>query len=148
MSVKKDCVLVEGNAKCQWCLKGKKGCKFLSLEDEEEEEEEEEAEEDEEEAVPALSKLPVAKLKKISLSPICSLCKRKEDQLSLESQKEKAAMSSALIRAQREPPEVGDVEELASVVSMPPPSIMLSQLQASSSSCLYFPSDDYWLKLL
>ena len=89
---------VEGNTKCQWCLKGKKGCKFSSLEDEKEEEEEEEAEEDEEEAGPAPSKSPVTKLKKILSSPICSLRKKKEDQLSPESQKEKAATSSAAIR--------------------------------------------------
>ena len=117
---------VEGNTKCRRCLKGKKGCKFSLLEDEEEEEEEEEAEEDEEEAAPAPSKSPVAKLKKILLLPIHSLCKRKEEQLSLESQKEKAAMSSTVIRVRRESPEVGDVEELASVTSMPLPPIMLS----------------------
>ena len=117
-------------------MKGKKGCKFSSLEEEEEEEEEEAK------AAPALPKLLVAKLKKILSSPINSLCKRKEDQLLLESQKEKAATMSAVIRVQRELPEVGGVGELSSVTSMPPPSVMLSRSQASSLSCLYFLSDD------
>ena len=68
------------------------------LKDEEEEEEEEEAEKDEEEAAPAPSKSPVTKLKKILSLPICSLHKRKEDQLLPESHKERAAMSSTAIR--------------------------------------------------
>ena len=73
-------------------MKGKKRCKFPSLEEEKEEEEEEE------ETAPTPSKSPVAKLKKILSSPICSLCKRKEDQLLPESQNEKAATLSATIR--------------------------------------------------
>ena len=79
--------------------------------------EEEEEEEEEAEAAPAPSKSLVAKLKKILLSPIRSLYKRKEDQLSPESQKEKAATLSAAIRVWRELPEVGGVGELPSVTS-------------------------------
>jgi hypothetical protein len=51
--------VVPGNAKCHWCFKGKKGCKFPV-----EEEEVLEDEEDVEEA-PTVSKLPVASLKKL-----------------------------------------------------------------------------------
>jgi hypothetical protein len=48
-----------------------------------------EDEEDVEEA-PAVSKLPIASLKKLILSPLHSLRKRKETDLSPESQREKA----------------------------------------------------------
>ena len=78
--------MVDGVTKCCHCLKGKKGCKYLSQEEEEDVEE-----------APALLKLLVTKLKKILSSPICSLRKRKEDQLSPKLQKEKKATSSAAI---------------------------------------------------
>ena len=140
-------MVIKGITKCWQCLKSKKGCKFSLLEEKKEEEEEEEEEKEEVEAAPAPSKLPVAKLKKILSLPIHSLHKRKEDQLLPESQKKAATLSTA-IRVQRESPEVGGVEELSSVGSMPPPSIMSSWLQASSSSRLYFLSKDYWVQLL
>jgi hypothetical protein len=114
--------VVLGNAKCRQCLKGKKGCKFPV-----EEEEELENKEDVEEAS-AVSKSPVA-----SLSP--------------ESQKEKAATLSTAVRARRESPSP-ELLEFGSQVSMLPPSMISSRLQVSSSSRLFFPSEDYRVRLL
>jgi hypothetical protein len=148
--------VVPGNAKCHRCLKGKKGCKFPV-----EEEEGLENAEDVEEA-PAVSKLPVASLKKLISSPLRSLRKRKETDLSPESQKEKAATLSIAVRARRESPSPELLEFGSQVsippssmmssrsqdLSMPPPSIISSRSQVSSSSCLFFPSEDYRVRLL
>jgi hypothetical protein len=148
--------VVPGNAKCHRCLKGKKGCKFPV-----EEEEGLENAEDVEEA-PAVSKSPVASLKKLISSPLRSLRKRKETDLSPESQKEKAATSSIAVRARRESPSP-ELLEFRSQVSMPPssmmssrsqdlsmlpPSMISSRSQVSSSSHLFFPSEDYRVRLL
>jgi hypothetical protein len=51
-------------------LKGKKGCKFSSVEDEEEVEEEVV-----EEVTTSSAKSPVASLKKLLLSPVWAFCK-------------------------------------------------------------------------
>jgi hypothetical protein len=114
--------VVPGNAKCHRCLKGKKGCKFPV-----EEGEGLENAEDVEEA-PAVSKSPIASLKKLILSPLRSLRKRKETDLSPESQKEKAATSSIALCARREllSPEL---LEFGLQVSMPPSSMMSSRSQ-------------------
>jgi hypothetical protein len=148
--------VVPGNAKCCRCLKGKKGCKF-SVEEEEGLKNEEDVEE-----APAVSKLPVASLKKLISSPLRSLCKRKETDLSPESQKEKAATLSIAVRARRESPSP-ELLEFRSQVSMPPssmmssrsqglsmplPSMISSRSQVSSSSHLFFPSEDYHVRLL
>jgi hypothetical protein len=114
--------VVPGNAKCHRCLKGKKGCKFPV-----EEEEALEGEEDVEE-VPAVSKLPVASLKKLISSPLRSLHKRKETDVSPESQKEKAASLSIAVRARRESPSP-ELPEFGSQVSMPPSSMLSSRSQ-------------------
>jgi hypothetical protein len=111
--------VVPGNARCHRCFKGKKGCKF-SVEEEEGLEDEEEVEE-----APAMSKLPIALLKKLISFPLCSLCKRKETDLSSESQKEKAATSSIAMHARRESPSP-EVLEFGSQVFMPPPSMLSS----------------------
>jgi hypothetical protein len=148
--------VVPGNAKCRRCLKGKKGCKFPV-----EEEEGLENAEDVKEA-PAVSKSPVASLKKLISSPLCSLRKRKETDLSPESQKEKAATSSIAVRARRELPSPELLEFGSKVsmppssmmssrfqdLSMPPPSMISSRSQVSSSSRLFFPSEDYHVCLL
>jgi hypothetical protein len=148
--------VVPGNAKCRRCLKGKKGCKFPV-----EEEEGLENEEDVEEA-PAVSKSPVTSLKKLILSPLHSLRKHKETDLSPESQKEKAATSSIAVCARRESPSPELLEFGSQVsmppssmmssrsqdLSMPPPSIISSRSQVSSSSHLFFPSEDYCVRLL
>jgi hypothetical protein len=148
--------VVPGNAKCHRCLKGKKGCKFLV-----EEEEGLENAEDVEEA-PAVSKSPIASLKKLILSPLHSLRKRKETDLSPESQKKKAATLSIAVRARRESPSPELLESGSQVsmppssmissrsqdLSMPPPSMISSRSQVSSSSRLFFPSEDYRVRLL
>jgi hypothetical protein len=121
--------------------------------------------EDEEkvEEAPAMSKSPVASLKKLILSPLCSLCKHKETDLSPELQKEKAATSSMAVHARRESPSV-EVLEFGSQVSMPPLSLLSSRSKSlsmllpsmisfrsqapSSSSRLFFPSEDYHVCLL
>jgi hypothetical protein len=148
--------VVLGNAKCCQCLKGKKGCKFPV-----EEEEVLEGGEDVEE-VPAVSKSPIASLKKLISSPLCSLHKHKETDLSPELQKEKAATSSIAVRARRESPSP-ELPEFGSQVSMPPssmlssrsqglsmlpPSMISSRSQASISSHLFFPSVCASYKLL
>jgi hypothetical protein len=83
--------------------------------------------EDEEEVedAPAMSKLPVASLKKLISFPLCSLHKCKETDLSPKSQKEKAATSSIVVHARRKSlsPEV---LEFGLQVSMPPPSMLSS----------------------
>jgi hypothetical protein len=106
-------------------LKGKKGCKFPV-----EEEEVLEGEEDVEE-VPAVSKSPVASLKKLILSPLHSLCKRKETDLLPELQKEKAATSSIAMHARRELPSP-ELSDFRSQVSMPPSSMLSSKSQGLS----------------
>jgi hypothetical protein len=149
--------VVLGNAKCRQCLKGKKGCKF-PVEGEEGLEDEEDVEE-----APAMSKSPIASLKKLILSSLCSLYKCKEADLLPESWKEKAATSSIAMCVRRESlsPEV---LELRLQVSMPPPSVLSSRSQGlsmllpsmissrsqapSSSSHLCFPSEDYCVCLL
>jgi hypothetical protein len=109
-----------------------------------------------------VSKLPVASLKKLISSPLCSLRKRKETDLSPESQKEKAATSSIAVRARRELPSPELLEFGLQVsmppssmmssrsqdLSMPPPSMISSRSQVSSSSRLFFPSEDYRVRLL
>ena len=137
--------MVDDSIKCRRCLKGKKGCKF-SEPREEGEDEEEGAEDEAEENRPA-SQSPVAKLKKILSSPIRSLRKRKENDLSPESQKEKHATSSIAVRPRRETPSPEFVD-FGSQVSMPPPSMISSRSQASSSSRLFFPTEDYRVQLL
>jgi hypothetical protein len=148
--------VVPRNAKCRQCLKGKKGCKFPV-----EEEEGLENAEDVEEA-PTVSKLPVASLKKLISSPLCSLRKRKETDLLFELQKEKAATSSIAVHARRESPSPELLEFGSQVsmppssmmssrsqgLSMPPPSMISSRSQVSSSSRLFFPSEDYRVCLL
>jgi hypothetical protein len=148
--------VVPGNAKCHQCLKGKKDCKF-SVEEEEGLENAEDVEE-----APAVSKLPVASLKKLISFPLCSLHKRKETDLSPESQKEKAATSSIAVHARRESPSPELLEFGSQVsmppssmmssrsqdLSMPPPSMISSRSQVSSSSHLFFPSEDYHVRLL
>ena len=128
--------MVEGNVKCRRCFKGKKGCKFSALEEEEEVEVA---------AVP--SKSPVSSLKKLLASPIRALRKRKEEDLSPESQKDKVDTSSIAVRPQRETPSPEFVD-FGSQVSMPPPSMISSRSQASSSSRLFFPTEDYRVQLL
>jgi hypothetical protein len=148
--------VVPGNAKCHRCLKGKKGCKF-SVEEEEVLEDEEDVKE-----VPAVSKSPIASLKKLILSPLRSLCKCKETDLLPELQKEKATTLSIAVRARRESPspELPEFRSQVSMppssmlssrsqgLSMPPPSIISSRSQASVSSRLFFPSEDYHVRLL
>jgi hypothetical protein len=148
--------VVPGNAKCRQCLKGKKGCK-VPVEEEEGLENVENVKE-----APAVSKSPVASLKKLILSPLCSLRKRKETDLLPELQKEKAATSSIAVHARRESPSPELLEFGSQVsmppssmmssrsqgLSMPPPSMISSRSQVSSSSLLFFPSEDYCVRLL
>jgi hypothetical protein len=104
----------------------------------------------------------VTSLKKLILSPLHSLCKRKETDLLPELQKEKAATSSIAVHARRESPSP-ELPEFGSQVSMPPssmlssrsqglsmppPSMISSRSQASVTSCLFFPSEDYRVRLL
>jgi hypothetical protein len=121
--------------------------------------------EDEEdvEETPAVSKLPVAFLKKLISSPLHSLRKRKESDLLPESQKEKAPSSSIAMGARRESPSPKLIK-FGLKVSMLPPSLLSSQSQGlsmpfpsmipsqsqgkSSSSHLFFPSEDYHVCLL
>ena len=76
--MKIDCEVVPGNAKCRRCLKGKKGCWF-SVEGSGESEIVEEADVN----VPA-KKSPIALLKEVLTSPIQSLRKHKDTDLSPE----------------------------------------------------------------
>lgn len=126
-------MVVEGKTKCNRCITGKKGCKFSG-------------EEGEEEEAAAVSKSPVASIKKFISSPLKSLRKRKEADLSPESQKEKVASSSAANRARKDSPSPELGGEDYSSVAMPPPSIISSRSAASSR--LYFPTDDYRVQML
>jgi hypothetical protein len=83
-----------------------------------------EDEEDVKEA-PAVSKSPVASLKKLIWSPLHSLHKCKETDLSPESQKEKAATLSIAVHARRESPSP-ELPEFRLQVSMPPSSMLSS----------------------
>ena len=134
-------VIVAGNCKCHRCLKGKKGCKFTVAEKEEEKEEGEGDDIEEEEL--QKSQLPVAALKKISLSPICLLCKRKEVNLLPGSVKERAETSlvANYTRLESEVPEL----EVDNNDSMPPPSIVPLQVPSGSSSSphLFYPTKDF-----
>jgi hypothetical protein len=150
--------VIPGNAKCHQCFKGKKGCKF-PVEEEEGLEDEEEVEE-----ASAMSKLPVASLKKLISSPLHSLHKRKKTDLSPESQKEKAATPSIAMHARRKSPSLEVLEFRLQVsippssvlssrsqgLSMPPPSMISSRSQVLpfSSSCLFFLFKDYCMRLL
>ena len=133
-------MIVAGNHKCHRCLKGKKGCKFTGAE---EEEEEDEGEGDDVEEELQKSRSLVAALKKILSLPICSLHKRKEVDLSLGFIKERAEASSAAncARLELEVPEL----EVDNNDSMPPPSIVPSQVPSgsSSSSQLFYPTKDF-----
>ena len=121
MSIKKECVVVAGNWKCH-------RCKFTVADEEEE-----------------LQKLwsPVAALKKILLLPIHLLRKRKEVDLSPGSVKERAETLSVAncARLELEAPEL----EVDEDDSMPPPSIVPSQVPSgsSSSSHLFYPTKDF-----
>jgi hypothetical protein len=145
--------VILGNAKCRRCFKDKEGCKFPVEEKEEGLEDEEEVEE-----APAMSKSPIASLKKLILSPLCSLHKCKRTDLSPKSQKEKAATSSIAMHARRESSSL-EVLEFRLQVSMPPPSMLSSRSQGlsmllpsmissrlqalpASSSRLFFSSED------
>jgi hypothetical protein len=123
-------------------LKGKKGCKFFSVEDEEGS-----VEEVVEKVATPSAKSPVASLKKLLSSPVQVFCKRKEADLSPESQKEKATSTSTAVRARRESPSP-ELIKMDSQTPMPPPSLISSRSQASTSSCLFFPSEDYRVRLL
>ena len=138
VSIKKECVVVAGNWKCHRCLKGKKGCKF-TVADEEEEEEGDDIEEEELQKSWSL----VAALKKILSSPIHSLYKRKEVDLSSGSVKERAETLSVTncTRLESEAPELKvDKDD-----SMPPPSIVPSQVPSGSlfSVHLFYPTEDF-----
>jgi hypothetical protein len=102
-------------------LKGKKGCKFSSVEDEEGSEEEVV----EEVATPS-AKSPVASLKKLLSSPVQVFHKQKEADLSPESQKEKATSTSTAVRARRESPSP-ELIEMDSQTPMLPPSLISSR---------------------
>jgi hypothetical protein len=123
-------------------LKGKKGCKFSSVEDEEEVEEEAI-----EEVATSLAKLPVALLKKLFSSPVQAFRKQKGADLSPESQKEKATSTSTAVCVRRESPSP-ELVDMGSQTPMPPPSIISFRSQASTSSRLFFPSEDYCMHLL
>ena len=136
MSIKKECVVVAGNHKCYRCLKGKKGCKFMVANKEEEEGDDIEEEESQK------LRSPVAALKKILLLPIRLLHKRKEVDLLPGLVKERVETSSVANRArlESEAPELKVNEDN----SMPPPSILPSQVQSgSSSSHLFHPTEDF-----
>ena len=108
-----------------------------------EEEEEKEGEGDDVEEESQKSQLPVAALKKILSSPIHSLHKRKEVNLSLGSIKERAEALSAAnhTRLESEAPEL----EVDNDGLIPPPSIVPLQVPSgsSSSSHLFYPTDDF-----
>ena len=130
MSVKKECVVIAGNRKCHRCLKGKKGWKFMVADKEEEEELQK-------------SQSLVAALKKILSSPICSLCKRKEVDLSpgLVKERAKTSLVANCARLESEALELKvDKDD-----SMPPPSIVSLQVPSgfSSSSHLFYPTKDF-----
>ena len=138
MSIKKECGVIAGNRKCCRCLKGKKGCKF-TVADEEEEKEGNVIEEEELQK----SRLLVAALKKILSLPIRLLHKRKEVDLLLGSVKERAKTSLVAnhTRLESEALEL----EVDKDNSMPPPSIVPSQVPSSSSSSshLFYPTKDF-----
>ena len=138
MSIKKECVIVTSNHKCQRCLKGKKGCKFTVTEEEEEEEEGDDVDEELQK-----SQSPVAALKKILLSPICLLCKRKEVNLLPGSVKERAEtlLAANCTGLESEAPEL----EVNDDDLMLPPSIVPLQIPSGSSlsSCLFYPTEDF-----
>ena len=101
--------------------------------------------------VPA-KKSPIALLKNVLTSPIRSLRKRKDTDLSPEAVKEKGSTSSFAIRIHRRSPspEFSEVMEVASTIlvpppslSMPPPSMIFNRSQVPYSSHLFFPSNDY-----
>ena len=142
--MKKDCEVVPGNAKCRRCLKGKKGCRF-SVEGSGESEIVEDADVN----IPA-KKSPIASLKEVLTSPIRSLRKRKETDLSPEAVKEKESTSSSAIRVRRRSPspEFSEVMEVASTISVPPPSMISNRSQVPYSSHLFFPSNDYRVRHL
>jgi hypothetical protein len=123
-------------------LKGKKGCKFPSVEDEEGS-----VEEVVEEVATPSAKSLVASLKKLLSSPVWVFRKRKEADLSPESQKEKAASTSTAVHARRESPSP-ELIDMDSQTPMPPPSLISSRSQASTLSRLFFPSEDYRVRLL
>jgi hypothetical protein len=123
-------------------LKGKKGCKFSSVEDEEGS-----VEEVVEEVATPSAKSPVASLKKLLSSPVRVFCKWKEADLSPELQKEKATSTSTAVRARRESPSP-ELIKMDSQTPMPPPSLISSQSQASTLSRLFFPSEEYHVCLL
>jgi hypothetical protein len=123
-------------------LKGKKGCKFSSVEDEERSEEEVV----EEVATPS-AKSPVASLKKLLSSPVQVFRKQKEADLFPESQNEKAVSTSTAVCVRRESPSP-ELIEMDSQTPMLPPSLISSRSQASTLSCLFFPSEDYRVRLL
>lgn len=127
-------MVAEGSSRCQRCLKGKKGCHFPV--------------EGEVDLPVAVSKSPVASIKKFISSPIKSLRKRKEADLSPESQKEKAATSSTAIRTRKDSPSPELGGDAVSIVSMPPPSSIITSRSGSSSARYFFPSDDYRVQLL
>jgi hypothetical protein len=101
-------------------LKGKKGCKFSSIEDEEGS-----VEEVVEEVATPSAKLLVASLKKLLSSPVRVFQKRKEADLFPESQKEKATSTSTAVCARRESPSP-ELIEIDSQTPMPPPSLISS----------------------
>ena len=104
---------------------------------------EEEEEEDDVEEELQKSQLPVAALKKILLSPICLLCKRKEVDLLPGSVKERAKALSVANCAKLEL-EVLELE-VDNDDLMPSPSIVLLQVPSdlSSSSHLLYPTKDF-----
>jgi hypothetical protein len=101
-------------------LKGKKGCKFSSIEDEEEVEEEAV-----EKVAMSSAKLLVALLTKLLSSPVWVFRKQKEADLSPESQKEKAVSTSTAVHVRRESPSP-ELVNMGSQTPMPPPSIISS----------------------
>ena len=139
----KECVVVAGNHKCCRCLKGKKGCKFMVAD----EEKEEEGDDDEEEESQK-SWWPVAALKKILLLPIHLLHKRKEVNLlpGLVKERAKTLLVDNCSRLELEAPEL----EVDKDDSMPPPSIVPSQIPSgsSSSSHLFYPTKDFAVRHL
>jgi hypothetical protein len=76
----------------------------------------------------AVSQSPIASLKKLISSPLRSLCKHKETDLSPELQKEKATTLSIAVRARRESPSP-ELPEFGLQVSMPPSSMLSSTSQ-------------------
>jgi hypothetical protein len=85
--------------------------------------------------------------KKLLLSPVQAFRKQKEADLSPESQKEKAMSTSTAVCARRESPSP-ELIDMGSQTPMLPLSIIPSQSQTSTSSHLFFPSEDYHVCLL